>query len=275
MKKADMAAVESLLRANEDNYVSACAKFISRGVIKSPVWVLKRKDGNICALVLNSRSTLMPVLCGADNIPMPDFLNSFLSFNKIHSVQGLTKEVSVLETAMEKKRMPVSDVYDYNLMSLKSGQLIVNNRLYAKNKDLVFKVPNLNDLDALAPLQAAYEKEEVLPKGSVFSYAASRMNTANIITGKRILCAELDGRLIGKININAVSYTRFQVGGVYVHPDFRNMGIGQRMAAAFIESFINECTGVTLFVKKSNIAACRLYAGLGFTVSGDYRITYY
>jgi hypothetical protein len=53
------------------------------------------------------------------------------------------------------------------------------------------------------------------------------------------------------------------------------MGIARCMAEEFIASLINEGMGVTLFVKKNNVAARRLYLGLGFSVSGDYRITYY
>jgi predicted GNAT family acetyltransferase len=133
----------------------------------------------------------------------------------------------------------------------------------------------LADLDAVAALQAAYEQEEVLPKGSVFSPLSSRTNTANIISKSHILAAELGGRLVGKININAVSFTRYQVGGVYVHPSFRRLGIASRMATEFIGSLILQGRGVTLFVRKTNLAARRLYAGLGFSVRGDYRISYY
>jgi predicted GNAT family acetyltransferase len=127
----------------------------------------------------------------------------------------------------------------------------------------------------MAALQAAYEQEEVVPRGSTFSPAASRVNIANIIVNGQTLAAELDGRLVGKINISAVSFTRYQVGGVYVHPDFRGLGIARRMATEFIGPLVAQGRGVTLFVKKSNLAARRLYSGLGFSVRGDYRISYY
>jgi predicted GNAT family acetyltransferase len=65
------------------------------------------------------------------------------------------------------------------------------------------------------------------------------------------------------------------VGGVYVHPDFRGMGIARRMATEFAASLIGQGRGVTLFVKKSNLAARRLYASLGFVRCEDYRISYY
>jgi predicted GNAT family acetyltransferase len=47
------------------------------------------------------------------------------------------------------------------------------------------------------------------------------------------------------------------------------------MATEFTASLISEGRGVTLFVKKNNLAARRLYTGMGFSVKDDYRITYY
>jgi predicted GNAT family acetyltransferase len=166
----------------------------------------------------------------------------------------------------------VSEIIDYDLMCIDRPPV---NRGNPPAVNIVLRVPRLIDLNALAPLQAAYEQEEVLHKDSVFSAEASRINLANIIKEGRILAAELNGRLVGKINVSAVSFTRYQVGGVYVHPDFRGLGIGRRMASEFVSTLVGEGRGVTLFVKKSNFPARRLYAGLGFTVRGDYRITYY
>jgi predicted GNAT family acetyltransferase len=188
-------------------------------------------------------------------------------------VQGLTEEVRLFENALEKMGKAAEDTFDYDLMDLDNLPSVKS--LSSGPKNLALRAPQLTDLDAIAPLQAAYEHEEVLPKGSVFSHAASRVNIANIISGGRILAAELDGRLVGKINVSAISFTKYQVGGVYVHPDFRGMGIARRMAAEFITSLINEGRGVTLFVKKTNVPARGLYRGLGFRTRGDYRITYY
>jgi len=273
MKNRDIPLVEYLLRDMESNCVTACGRFLSRRPSDTHVWRLCGGKGGLLALLINSRSTLIPVLCGMKKIPPPDFLKGFLRLKKIHSVQGLTEEVRLFENAIEKMGKDVADIFDYDLMSL--DNLPPLKALSSGPKNIVLRVPQLTDLDAIAPLQAAYEQEEVLPKGSVFSHAASRVNIANIISGGRILAAEIDGRPVGKINVSAVSFTRYQVGGVYVRPEFRGMGIARRMAAEFITSLINEGRGVTLFVKKHNIPARRLYTGLGFETREDYRITYY
>ncbi|MCL2229779.1 MAG: GNAT family N-acetyltransferase [Treponema sp.] len=270
MKNADTSIVESLLRENEYDYVSACGRFLVRDAAKDPIWILRQNKSKADALVINSRSTLIPVLCGMNQIPHTEFLNGFFAKKKIHSVQGLKNEVCIMEDALDKLQLKISDIYDYDLMSLEKMSVIKNRGI----KNLVLKVPRLTDLDAIAPLQAAYEIEEVIPKGSAFSPAASRINIANIIAGGRVLAAEIDGQFVGKINVSAVSFTRYLVGGVYVHPSYRCLGIARFMAYSFISSLAMQGRGITLFVKKSNTAARKLYASLGFAVTGDYRITY-
>jgi predicted GNAT family acetyltransferase len=130
-------------------------------------------------------------------------------------------------------------------------------------------------MNALAALQAAYEREEVLPTASEFNATASRLNIERIFTREQMLVAELDGRLVGKINTNAITFTRYQVGGVYVLPDYRGKGIARRMAGAFIDSLIAQGRGISLFVKKTNHAARSVYQRIGFDILGDYRISYY
>jgi predicted GNAT family acetyltransferase len=130
-------------------------------------------------------------------------------------------------------------------------------------------------MEELFALQSAYEKEEVLPKGAVFNPTASLLGLARVLAEGRILAAELEGRIVGKINTSAVSFTRCQIGGVYVHPDFRSMGIGRRMTAEFARALIRQGRGVSLFVKKRNTAARRAYLHVGFETVGDYRISYY
>ena len=277
MSKKDVFRVEDLLRDMEDDCVTACGRYLTREPSTDSVWMLCGVKNEFIAILVNSRSTLIPVLCGMNEIPSPLFLKRFFRLKKIHSVQGLKNEVLVLEKYMENFGKRISEIIDYDLMCIDRPPVNRSpvNKRNLQSANIVLRVPKLTDLIALAPLQAAYEQEEVLHKGSVFSPDASRINLANIIKTGRILAAELNGRLVGKINVSAVSFTRYQVGGVYVHPDYRGLGIARRMAAEFIASLTGEGRGVTLFVKKSNLSARRLYTGLGFTVRGDYRITYY
>jgi ribosomal protein S18 acetylase RimI-like enzyme len=273
MKKKDIFKLENFLRETENNYVNACGKFLMYDSSTDYVWYLQNKNENIKAIIINSKNTLIPVLCGEKEIPPLKFLKKILLSKKIHSVQGLNKEVIFLENVLEKSSKVTTDIFDYDLMSLDT--LPSKKGLLAGPKNLELRVPQMIDLDALAPLQAGYEQEEVLPSRSTFNPAASRVNITNIIANGLILAAELNGKLVGKINVNAVSFTRYQVGGVYVSPDFRGMGIASRMTTQFITSLVNKGKGITLFVKKNNIPAQRLYNSIGFNIKGDYRIAYY
>jgi len=280
----DIHITENMLRDLEDDYVCACARFSARGTssafsVKDPIWKLTDKNETLKALIINSRSTILPVFCNLKEIPSPKFLSGFFSLIKIHSVQGLKEEVIIMEKAMKQYGKNITDIFDYDLMSLEARN--ANFRLEERRAEikeisgLVLRVPRMTDLDALAPLQAAYEHEEVLHKGSVFSPAASRVNLSNIIADRLILAAEINGRLIGKINVSGVSFTKYLIGGIYVHPDFRSMGVARFMTSQFITSLTKEDRGVSLFVKKTNIPALKLYSGLGFKARTDYRITYF
>ncbi|MDR2964640.1 MAG: GNAT family N-acetyltransferase [Treponema sp.] len=270
IKNKDIPKIEDMLRDIEDNYVNACSRFLSMVSERDNIWMLCGKDNLPCALIIHSRSTLIPVLCGLREIPQLTFLKSIFQ-KKIHSVQGIKEEVLVVEKELEKIRKYSIDTYNYDLMSLDHLPLESGNNF----SNLVLCVPGLKDLDELLPLRKGYEEEEVLPKGSVFSPAAGRAALINFITCGKILAAKLDGSIVGKIIVNAVSFTRYQIGGVYVLPEYRGRGIAKHMVREFITSLINEGKGITLFVKKNNIPARKLYIRLGFKVKGDYRITYY
>ena len=272
LKNRDIPHAENLLREIEDNYVSACGRFLSRIPSRDNVWTLSKKKGELSAMIINSRSTLLPVLCAEKEIHDSSFLNSFIKKKKLHSVQGITEEVKILDNKLKKIGMNIVEIFDYELMCLDSINIKTNSSI---PKNLILRIPQMIDLDAIAPLQEGYEKEEVLPKGSTFSPAASRINIANIVANGQILAAELNGKLVGKINVSSVSFTKYLVGGVYVHPNFRGMGIASRMTQEFISSLISQGKGVTLFVKKNNVPARKIYTSLGFKITGDYRISYY
>ena len=63
-----------------------------------------------------------------------------------------------------------------------------------------------------------------------------------------------------------------QITNVAVRPGYRRQGIGR----ALVERVVAECGGdaVTLEVRRSNVAAQRLYEGMGFAVCGE-RKRYY
>ncbi|MDR1319653.1 MAG: GNAT family N-acetyltransferase [Treponema sp.] len=272
MKRNTSAASEALLRAREPWYVSACGRFLSRSS-RDHVWTLRGREANISALIVYSRKTLLPVFNSLPDIPFPFFLNPFFTSLPLHAVQGLKREALILEEAVEKAGLRAVQNIDYDLMAL--NDMPGESCFLSGPRGLVLRRPLFTDADALFPLQAAYEREEVLPIGAEFNASACRLGLERILSGGQILAAELEGRIVGKINTSVVSFTRYQIGGVYVHPDYRGLGIARRMTAEFARALILQGRGLSLFVKKLNPAARRVYDNTGFKVLADYRISYY
>jgi ribosomal protein S18 acetylase RimI-like enzyme len=276
IKNHDYDNVKALLQSNERWCMNACGRFINRSKEEDHTWLLRGGDGghagDILAIIVQSKQNLLPVLCGQKNIPPVHFLRGLFGAVPIHSLQGRKEDVLIMEMLLEKIGLFAAEEIDYDLMCIDHPPSDFHG---ASHAGLVIRKPQASDMNALAALQAAYEQEEVLPFTSEFNAAASRMNTERIFSKEHMLVAEFNGDLIGKINTNAVTYTRYQIGGVYVHPDYRGLGIARRMSGEFVSSLIAQGRGISLFVKKSNSAARRVYQRIGFEILGDYRINYY
>jgi RimJ/RimL family protein N-acetyltransferase len=274
IKKNEYPAAKEFLIDREDECVAACARFLHMQSNKGHVWALRDESGYIEALLLHHRRSLFPILNGgAGDIPLPRFLSSFLGKVPIHAVQGLKMDAEILTTAMENLGYVPAEHLDYDLMALDSQPLAACYR--SGPPELLLRPPVPADIDELFPLQAAYEQEEVLPSGAEFNPASCRANLEHLLKHEQVLIACLGNRIVGKVNTSASSFTRRQVGGVYVHPDYRGMGIAIRMVAVFSRGIIDEGYGITLFVKKRNAAARAVYKRVGLTVQGSYRISYY
>jgi predicted GNAT family acetyltransferase len=47
------------------------------------------------------------------------------------------------------------------------------------------------------------------------------------------------------------------------------------MTTEFVESLVTQGRSISLFVRKANISARRVYLRIGFDIQGDYRIDYF
>jgi len=130
------------------------------------------------------------------------------------------------------------------------------------------------DLDALFPLQEAYEREEVLTPIHRFDASGSRAALARSLREETIVAASLDGRFVGKAGTNARAFTFDQIGGVFVAPPYRRRGIARLLMEDLLARLALRNKGAVLFVKSRNEPARALYRGLGFDEIGDYRADY-
>jgi len=271
--RRNSACAEKLLREHELWCVAACGRFLKRRSSKDTAWILLGRNNDIHALIVYSNRTLLPVFCGSMDIPEPKFLKKFFGMLPIHSIQGLVNEVIFIEQYLSKNGLEAIDKIDYDLMYI--DNMSNNAAVNSGPAGLTLREAQRPDLDELAALQAGYEQEEVLPQGAVFYPTVSRLNMEKIFANEQLLVAELGGHLVGKINTSAETFTRNQIGGVYVLPAYRNMGIARRMTAEFVRMLLGQGRGVSLFVKKSNPAAKAVYQRLGFKFLADYRISYF
>ena len=271
--RSELHSAEAYLRAMEKFCVAACFRFLHLKESRGHVWQLPGREDEIPALLLNSRRSLFPVFGRNPRIPAPRFLSRLLGKVPIHAVQGLREDAELLEGLMQQQGYFSAERIEYELMSLDNAPRPEAGRTGPAG--LVLRPPVPEDEEGLFALQSAYEQEEVLSAKSVFNPAVSRLNLQQLLSREQVLVAELDGQVVGKINTSARSFTRFQIGGVYVRPDCRGLGIGAKMTVDFSQKLLAQGRGLTLFVKKRNVAARKVYRRAGFAVLADYRITYY
>jgi hypothetical protein len=272
MRARNASDAEKLLKSQERWCMNACSRFLNREALEGRVWLLDGIDGEVCAIVVYARQAVLPVLCGLNAIPTPNFLYGFFGIAPVHSVQGRTEDAAIMQTAMEEIGLLATQSIDFDVMCIDSAPYGYQT---AGPAGLLIRKPERSDINAIARLHAAYEQEEVLTAALEFNPVVSRLNTERIFTKEQMLVAELGGRLIGKINTNAAAFSRCQIGGVYVHPDYRGLGIARRMAGEFSASLVAQGMGISLFVKKSNVSARQVYQRIGFSISGDYRVSYF
>ena len=264
--------MEAMLRSNERRCVNACGRYINLKSLKGEVWTLRDEARELSALVVHARQGLLPVRREKAFLPAPRFLRGLFGTLPVHSLQGKKADVLLMETGMEKIGLFATEKIDYDLMCIDGPP---RGFCSAGPAGLTVRKPRVSDVDGLVELHAAYEKEEVLSEGGKFNPAVGRLRLEQIFANEQMLVAEIDGRLIGKINTNAVAFTRFQVGGVYVRPGYRGLGVARKMAGEFVAGLVAQGKGVSLFVKKTNPAARSVYRGIGFDVLDNYRINYY
>jgi ribosomal protein S18 acetylase RimI-like enzyme len=269
-----MNAALDFLKKREQFCVAACAHLLSHNK-KKHFWYLPDIQGRVLAVLLHSKRSLFPLFDGNRDIPIPRFMNRFLHSIQFHSIQGQTQDVETLASAVNSLGYNPQDVINYHLMIIDSEEHHSMSAIKKGPPGLVVRKPELTEIDAIFPLQAAYEQEEVLPKGAEFYPPMCRKNLEHIMKGEQLLVACIADRIVGKINTSAASFSRYQIGGVYVHPDYRGLGIAQCMTFALVHLLSAHCRGVSLFVKKRNLAAVKVYNRVGFKIAGDYRINYY
>nr|WP_221204069.1 DUF4081 domain-containing GNAT family N-acetyltransferase [Modestobacter versicolor] len=128
------------------------------------------------------------------------------------------------------------------------------------------------ELETLLPAAVAMFTEEVgVSPMRVDGGQAYRARVAELVRAGQSLAWIEDGQVLFKADVGAVSRAACQVQGVWVAPQFRGQGIGQRGTAAVVEYARTAIAPVvSLYVNDYNRAARAAYERVGFRPVGTY-----
>jgi ribosomal protein S18 acetylase RimI-like enzyme len=144
--------------------------------------------------------------------------------------------------------------------------------------DLSVRTCSIRDFDVLKELQQSYHLEEVYTDNAAYPFV-SEMKQFKQTLKRRINVAAFIGKnpgiAVAKANVNAESPSYYQVGGIYCDPAFRGRGIASACLETLLKTIFMEKENVTLFVKKENSAAVKLYRNCNFSVTEEMTLSYY
>ncbi|MFZ4617755.1 MAG: GNAT family N-acetyltransferase [Rectinemataceae bacterium] len=290
----DLPQLERFLRSRETYAASFIAKLLWKGKLSLPldaragVWIRAGTAGEdpVEAAILGlAGGAFYPQLPSADaDLPglarllEPVFRGILgVAGNPPATVTGPARSVAAFEAAF---RLSPAWKVDYRLMALPASRSVAPEHPHPGTiGTLRVERAGPGDLEALVPLQKAYEIEEVIIPLHVFDAEASRAWLSRMLRTEFIAKALRDGQrgaveILGKAGTNARAFTIDQIGGVFVRPEIRGRGIARGMMDFLIARLGAEGRGTALFVKKGNAAALALYRGLGYATIDDYRADY-
>lgn len=278
----NLAEILEFLTRREHSCVAFVAHLLRDGApafpskLKKRIFYLpsRRSEPPIAGLILQTAfGFVFPVLDTpeAEHQPRLRELARRLKRNFFHSrtIMGRERDVGLVENVLG--RQPDTRV-TYYIMSL-SGEPA--SRSGPPPAGVTYRRAGLADLKSLLPLQAAYEKEEVIVDGREVNTSVVYHNMRTALEHHLTYVAERDGVPVAKASTNARGLTFDQIGGVYTVPQERSRGIATELMRYLITDIREQGKGSTLFVKKHNAAACAMYERLGFEYRNDFAISYY
>jgi hypothetical protein len=278
----DIAKLSGFLLEREWEHVSFSGHLLEGRTWRLPrryrkrVFLLPTGNGLRGAVLQTANGFVYPVF-HADEPPDQQFVEPLLrelesGFGKVSTLMGVYDDVRAVEVRLSRRP---HYVIDYDLLAYPQGGPLEPLRRRPSGQVLDIRPATLADLKALLPLQEAYEREEVLLPGRSLNPSITTRMLQQSIDRQLVLLASLRGRVVAKAATNARGASYDQLGGVFTDPQYRGRGFGTAVVAELTRMILRQNRGVSLFVKKDNLAARRLYSGLGFAHVSDLRIIYY
>lgn len=285
----DLTTLSNFLQEREWEHVSFSGHLLEGRTWRLPrryrkrVFLLRGANGNgrgseeLRGAVLQTANGFVYPVFHSEEQPDQQFVEPLVreletGFGKVSTLMGVYDDVRAVEVRIS--RRPHFAI-DYDLLAYPQGGPLAPLRRRPSGKLLEIRPATQADLKALLPLQEAYEREEVLLPGRSLNPSITTRMLQQSIERQLVLLASYNGRVVAKAATNARGGSYDQLGGVYTDPEFRGRGFGTAVVGEITRTILRQNRGVSLFVKKDNVAARRLYSGLGFTHESDLRILYY
>ena len=282
---AEMDKIITFLSPIEHSCISITSRLmegssLNANLLKQQEVYLEKKGREIVSLLMISNDSIIaPVFTSGSSALVPDELlkQSPLIKKKYLTFMGLKDDVKRLELSF-KNRSKLS--VDYFQLTAESAGIpgrvkkYLDHKNNAVSRSLLISRAELSDLDRLMPLRSAYEIEEVLLNKTHFSEPACRNRFKKTINKKSVFFAVLDNKPIATCCINSEGLGWYQIGGVYTIPEYRSRGISAKLMAELSQAAGTFQKNLTLFVKKNNLPALKLYSNCGFAMTEEFRITY-
>lgn len=226
----------------------------------------------VTGAILQSHNGLYyPVLDPAQTVVEADAVRRLArATRRIYSIMGRSGDVRALEEAF---RRPPLQYLEYHLMAQTEPPPEVP--LPRLPREMRIREASERDARRLFDIQKKYEIEEVLLPGNTFSPTAAMQHLKQTLRDQLVLVAELEETPVGKANTNARGVFFDQIGGVFTERALRSRGIATALMLRLLERLASESKNASLFVKKDNAAALRMYRNIGFAVEDGFRISYY
>ncbi len=266
----------SFLRSREWFCVSFSSRLLNREGGSNRIFIDRSADQGeriVESLLLTGHGLVLPVIDPSLHSP-GDYRNELLplirsSVREVHSIMGIDDQVLAIESMLNAR---VYERVEYYLMTREYFNI---EQPPSEVGSLKVRRATTFDVRSLFPLQREYEKEEVLLNPEKFNSTASFLTLQKNLRKELIYLAEIDGVPVAKAGTNARGINYYQIGGVFTLPSLRGQGIGRAIMQVLMWEIAQKKKHLSLFVKRSNPAAIKLYTNLGFTLRDKYAISYY
>jgi uncharacterized protein len=273
-KQTDREDLIEYLSKKEWGHVGFSSRFRRAKEISPPRTIYLRRntsgEGIREALLCTRDGLIIPALAAASPSFRSDLsgvLNGEKQKQRPNTVMGLRNQVEAVEKNIG--LTPHASV-TYHVMTRTTQPGVV-----PPCDGIACKRAKPRDTGMLYPLQKGYEIEEVLLDPGLFNASSCYLRLQKNLRIEPVICAMKDGKAVSKAGTNAIGYTFAQIGGVYTMERNRNQGIAEYVLSVLLTKIFETRKGASLFVKKNNSAAIKLYAKLGFSVTDEFKITYY